>query len=62
MALCTTGRLEEPSLASALSYIITLFRQNDTQYDEQNRQLLMQQKQFEPLTNKRTEKQFRVCL
>ena len=53
------GDLEEPSLATALNYIITgSFGRRTGNTDEQNRQLLMQQKQFAPLSNKLSEKKF----
>ena len=53
------GDIEEPSLATALNYIITgSFGRRTGATDAQNRNLLMQQKQFAPLSNKLSEKKF----
>ncbi|TKK71502.1 hypothetical protein FC093_00305 [Ilyomonas limi] len=53
------GDIQEPSLAAALNYITTgTYGRMTSNADEQNRQLLMQQKQFAPLSNKLSERKF----
>jgi carboxyl-terminal processing protease len=53
------GDIEEPSLATALNYIITgSFGRRTGATDEQNRNMLLRQKQFAPLSNKLSEKKF----
>ncbi len=53
------GDLEEPSLVTALNYIITgSFGRRTGATDEQNRNRLLQQKQFAPLSNKLSDKKF----
>jgi carboxyl-terminal processing protease len=53
------GDLEEPSLATALNYIVTgSFGRRTGATDEQNRNMLLQQKQFAPLSNKLSNKKF----
>lgn len=53
------GNVNEPSLASALNYITTgTFGRASNATDAQNRELLMQQKQFTPLSNKLSAKKF----
>jgi C-terminal processing protease CtpA/Prc len=53
------GDIEEPSLAAALNYITTgSFGRMLRNTDEQNRQLLMEQKQFSPFSKKLAEKKF----
>jgi len=53
------GDVQEPSLATALNYIVTgSFGRMSTYSDAQNRQLLQEQKQFAPLSKKLAEKKF----
>jgi carboxyl-terminal processing protease len=53
------GDIEEPSLATALNYIITgSFGRRTGATDEQNRNMLLKQKQFAPLSNKLSNKKF----
>lgn len=53
------GDKDEPSLAAALRYISSgSFRLNDNAAEEQNRQLLQVQKQFEPLNGRLFENKF----